>query len=176
MLRRTLLMALLTATPVLAQETTTPAPRSNVEFARRSWVEVQDYLARSAAAAPESLFAFKPTPDVRSFGEMLDHVAASEREYCHLALGESSKESGEATGATGKRAVIAALETSKALCARAYDQSEVDAARLAFGSTRVSRLQRLLENVQHDNLHYGNIVTYLRMNRMVPPSSQPPAR
>lgn len=176
MLRRALLMVLLATPPLLGQETTTQAPRSNVEFARRSWVEVQDYLARSAAAAPESLFAFKPTPDVRSFGEMLDHVAATEREYCHLALGEQSKENGEATGATGKRAVIAALETSKALCTRAYAQSEADGSRPAYGGTRVSRLQRLLENVQHDNLHYGNIVTYLRLNHMVPPSSQPAGR
>ena len=41
-----------------------------------------------------------------------------------------------------------------------------------FGEQR-SRLFVLLENATHDSEHYGNIVTYMRLNKMVPPSSRP---
>ena len=45
------------------------------------------------------------------------------------------------------------------------------------GRLRRTRLYLLLENATHNNEHYGNIFTYLRLNGIVPPSSQPaPAR
>ncbi len=176
MVRRVLFMVLLTATPAVGQGTTAPVPPSNVEFARLKWAEVQGYLAQAAATAPDSLFAFKPTAEVRSFGQTLDHVAASERGYCRLALGEPAGGSGAGTGATTMREVIAALQAAKTLCSRAYAQTEDEAARPAYGGGRASRLQLLLENAMHDNEHYGNIVTYLRLNHLVPPSSQPAAR
>lgn len=172
MLRRAILMVLLTASPALGQSAPTPAPRSNAEFARRAWREVHGYLVQAATAAPDSLFAFKPTAEVRSFGETLDHVAASERGYCQMALGERPSGSGAGTGARTKAEVIAALEASKALCERAYGQGELEAGGPAFGGGRASRLHVLLENAMHDQEHYGNIVTYLRLRGMVPPSSQ----
>jgi len=41
-----------------------------------------------------------------------------------------------------------------------------------FGAQR-SKLFTLFQNVTHDSEHYGNIVTYMRLNKMVPPSSRP---
>jgi hypothetical protein len=73
-------------------------------------------------------------------------------------------------------AVNAALLASAEICERAYGQSEDGAMRPAYGGVRASRLQVLLENAMHDSEHYGNIVTYLRLNRMVPPTSQPSPR
>lgn len=90
MLRRLVLMVLLGATPAVSQSAPTPPTRSNVEFARRVWREVHGYLVQAATAAPDSVFPFKPVPEVRSFAETLDHVAASERGYCQAALGERS--------------------------------------------------------------------------------------
>lgn len=176
MLRLALLLLAVGATPVFGQTMPVPAPRSNVEFARGAWREVQSYLLRSAESAPESLFAFKPSPDVRSFGETLDHVAASERGYCEMALGEKPSGGGSGTGARTKAEVIAALQRAYGTCERAYAQSDADAAQPAYGGGRTSRLQILLTNAIHDNEHYGNIVTYLRLNRLVPPSSQPGPR
>jgi uncharacterized damage-inducible protein DinB len=141
-----------------------------------AWREVQGYLVQAATAAPDSLFTFRPSPDVRSFGEMLDHVAASERGYCQAALGERPSGGGAGTGATSKAEVLAALQASKDVCERAYGQSEEGAALPAYGGGRASRLQVLLANAMHDNEHYGNIVTYMRLHGMVPPSSQPTSR
>lgn len=173
MLGRAVLMMLLCASPALSQSAPASEPRSNAEFARRAWREVHGYLVQAATAAPDSLFAFKPAPEVRSFGETLDHVAASERGYCQMALGERPSGSGAGTGARTKAEVIAALQASSDLCERAYGQSEEEARRPAFGGGRASRLHVLLENAMHDQEHYGNIVTYLRLRGIVPPSSQP---
>lgn len=176
MLRHTALMVVLGAAPALGQSIAAPATRSNVDFARGVWREVQSYLLQAANAAPDSLFAFKPSPEVRSFGETLDHVAASQRGYCQMALGERPMGGGAGTGAKTKVEVIAALGSSNEVCERAYAQSDEGAARPAYGAGRASRLHVLLTNAMHDNEHYGNIVTYLRLNHIVPPSSQPTAR
>jgi uncharacterized damage-inducible protein DinB len=176
MLRRLVLIVLLGAAPALSQSAPAPATRSNVEFARRAWREVHGYLVQAATAAPDSVFAFKPVPEVRSFAETLDHVAASERGYCQVALGERPSGSGAGTGARTKTEVLAALETAKNVCERAFEQSEEESGRPAYGGGRATRLQVLLENAMHDKEHYGNIVTYLRLRGMVPPSSQPTSR
>ena len=176
MLRFALLLMAVSASPVLGQAMPAPLLRSNVDFARGAWREVQSYLLRSAENTPDAVFVFKPSPEVRSFGETLDHVAASERGYCEMALGEKPSGGGSGTGARTKLEMIAALHTAYGTCERAYAQSEADAAQPAYGGGRATRLQMLLTNAIHDNEHYGNIVTYLRMNRLVPPSSQPNPR
>jgi uncharacterized damage-inducible protein DinB len=173
MLRIALLLLLAGSDPVIGQMTPAPPLKSDLEFARGAWRETQSYLFRSAETAPDSLFAFKPSREVRSFGETLDHVAASERGYCQMALGQKPSGGGSGTGAKTKAEVIAALRTSAGICEPAYGQSDADAAQVAYGGGRASRLQMLLTNTIHDSEHYGNIVTYLRLNHLVPPSSQP---
>ena len=128
---------------------------------------------KAANDAPDSVYAYKPTSEVRSFGETLDHVAASQNGYCRVALGEKPVGGGAGTGAKTRAEVIEALRQSNELCARAYGQTEEATSRAAYEGDKRSRLYVLLENAMHDNEHYGNIVTYLRLNHMVPPSSQP---
>ena len=67
---------------------------------------------------PESLYAFKPTPEVRSFGEILAHVAGSEFFYCAAALGEKARdENAIMKTATTKAAIVQALKESGDYCA-----------------------------------------------------------
>jgi uncharacterized damage-inducible protein DinB len=176
MLRHAMVLTILIAAPASGQAPAAPASRSNVEFARRTWREVRGYLVQAAIAAPDSVFGFKPAPQVRSFAETLDHIAASERGYCQMALAERPSAGGAGTGAKTKSEVLAALQSAGETCERAYGQGEEAAALVAYGGGRSSRLQVLLENVMHDYEHYGNVVTYLRLNGIVPPSSQPMPR
>jgi uncharacterized damage-inducible protein DinB len=129
----------------------------------------------AANDAPESVYAFRPASDVRNFGEIIAHVAGAQKMFCALALGEKvPAEDAVEQAAKTKGAIVAALEESNGYCERAYAQS--DAATSAsiglFGQQR-TKLYALLVNTTHDNEHYGNIVTYLRMNKIVPPSSKP---
>jgi uncharacterized damage-inducible protein DinB len=174
MLKRSLILLSAIAAPAFAQSNPTAVPRrSNTDNARVIWQEVRSNLAKAADDAPATLYDYKATPDVRSFGEILDHVAASQNGYCRMALGEKPLGGGARTGAKTKAEVVEALRASSELCARAYAQSDEATALPAYGSSKDSRLYVLLTNAMHDSEHYGNIVTYLRLNHMVPPSSQP---
>jgi uncharacterized damage-inducible protein DinB len=167
MLKHAFLLSCVVAGPALGQT------RSATTYARTLWTEVRTYLVKAADDAPESLFNYKPTPDVRSFGGTLDHVAASQNGYCRMAFGEKPVGGAAGTGANTKAEIVAALRASNELCERAYAQTDSATSLPAYAGDKSSRLYWLLENATHDNEHYGNIVTYLRLNHMVPPSSQP---
>ena len=95
--------------------------------------------------------------------------------YCALALGEKApgEDDVEKTAKT-KAALVAALKESNDYCARAYGQTDAATSGMVdlFGTQR-SKLFVLHDNATHDSEHYGNIVTYMRINKMVPPSSRP---
>jgi uncharacterized damage-inducible protein DinB len=90
-----------------------------------------------------------------------------------MALGEKVPDENAVTART-KAELIEALRQSTRDCARAYAQTDAAAsATIDVFGTPHSRLYALIYNAAHDAEHYGNLITYLRMNGMVPPSSQP---
>jgi uncharacterized damage-inducible protein DinB len=164
--------------PGQAPRAADPDP-SAVASMRELWQTSRDYVLAAAEQVPESDYAFKPTPDVRTLGQLFAHVAGSQRMLCAMALGERNDFS---PAGTTKAQIVAALRASNDYCARAYATSDADAMKLAppsdsisaslFGTSR-TRFYVLAVNAWHDNEHYGNIVTYMRIRGMVPPSSQP---
>ena len=171
--RPVLLLALVAAPPLFAQ--TTAPTRSADSEVRGQWVTVSKYLVRSAEAVPESSYAYKPVATVRTFGQLIAHVAGSQRMYCAAVLGEAvPKEDDFEKRTMSKAELVAALDASNAYCARAYQvpSSQLDAAVEMFGQ-HFTKGGLLIANATHDNEHYGNVVTYMRMLGMVPPSSQP---
>jgi uncharacterized damage-inducible protein DinB len=177
MLIRSLIIAAVAAAPAFAQGSPAPAAGDNPNMAnaRLLWTQVRSYITRAADQVPESTYTFRPTPEVRTFGELVAHVAGSQYAYCAAALGEKERaeDAVEQTAKT-KAAIVQALKESNEYCGRAYAQTDAAAAKMAdvFGAQR-SRMIALLQNATHDNEHYGNMVTYMRINHMVPPSSQP---
>jgi hypothetical protein len=106
---------------------------------------------------------------------LIAHLAGSQDAYCAEALGEKPPaENAVEKTTTTKAALVQALRKSNDHCARAYAQSDVDAAKpVNSADGEGPRFTSLLGNTTHDSEHYGNIVTYMRMNHMVPPSSKP---
>ncbi len=173
MLKRSLAILCVAAAPVLGQAA---SATTNVDNARFLWEGVRGYITEAAADVPENLYSFRPTPDVRTFGQLIGHIAGSQKSYCAMALGEKPpEEDAVEKAAMTKAALVAALKESNDYCARAYKQTDAATKPMLdlYGQQR-SRLFVLLENATHDNEHYGNIVTYMRINKMVPPSSKPP--
>jgi uncharacterized damage-inducible protein DinB len=166
---RSLLVIALAAAPAFAQSNSATAA------AKLLWEGNRDYISASAVDVPEKLYSYRPTPEVRTFGELIGHVAGSQHMFCAMVLGDKppAEDAIEKTAKT-KAALIEALKKSNDYCAKAY--ATTDAANVAmvdlFGQQR-SKLFTLLMNASHDAEHYGNIVTYMRMNKMVPPSSKP---
>jgi len=143
--------------------------------ARTLWKSIIGNVNQSADELSESMYAYRPTPDVRSFGELLAHIAGSQKMYCAMALGDKVPDEAdvEKTAKT-KAAIVAALKASNTYCERAYALSDdkVQAPVDIFGEQH-PRFYALIANASHDGEHYGNIVTYMRLNKLVPPSSRP---
>ncbi len=165
---------LLLGMPVIAQAQG-PSASSAVNTAQSLWKQLTGYITTAAEDLPESTYAYRPTPEVRSFGQLVGHLAGSQYMFCALALGEPPREEDavEKT-ATSKAALVTALKASTEYCERAYAQTDQAAQQpiKLFGQDR-TRLYALMMNATHNGEHYGNMVTYLRLNGIVPPSSRP---
>lgn len=161
--------ALVLSAPAYAQ-----AGNAAVSTSRSLWQDITGYITTAAEELPESLYSYKPTPEVRSFGQLFAHVAGAQYMFCALALGEPNRaENAIETTAKTKAEIVAGLKASTEYCNRAYAQTDAAAAAPVqiFGQDR-TRLFALAQNATHNGEHYGNIVTYLRINGIVPPSSR----
>ena len=139
------------------------------------WDGLKLNLVQSAEKMPEADYAFQPTKDVRTFGQMIAHVANSSFSYCARAKGEDNpnKEDFEKTKAA-KADLVKALSDAAAYCDGVYGGMN-DAAAMELvkaGQNLVPRARFLITNISHDNEHYGNLVTYLRIKGLVPPSTE----
>ncbi len=128
----------------------------------------------AAEKMPEENYSFKPAQDVRSFGELVGHLADSQYFFCALAAGETKSAGGVEKTKTSKAELVAALKEAVAYCSKAY-AGMTD----AMGSEMVkmmnydfARLTVLSANLAHDYEHYGNMATYMRIKGIVPPTSE----
>ena len=159
----------LTVTTAAAQMTSFAAD------ARTLWKGTVANINQAADELSEEMYKYRPTPDVRTFGELFAHVAGSQNMYCAMALGEKVPGEGDVEEkAKTKAEIVAALKQSNAYCEKAYalPDASLEASVDIFGQQR-SRYYTLIANATHDGEHYGNIVTYTRLNKLVPPSSRP---
>jgi uncharacterized damage-inducible protein DinB len=162
------------AAPLLAQGMKPASHPGAVAMLDRSYTSVAGYLTQAAEQVPEADYAFKPTPEVRSFGELIAHVADAQYAFCSGVLGQPNPSPDVAKTKTTKAELVEALKGSSALCAKAYAIPDAEAHGMMklFGGEH-PKFQTLVVNLGHDWEHYGNIVTYMRLKGMVPPSSQP---
>ena len=172
-MRRSLLL-LAFATPLVAQQQQAPDPaRVAVAAARANWVAAHDYIVRSAEQMSEADFAFKPVATVRTFAQIVAHVADDEMGWCAQILGEPMKQTQFEKTLSAKADVIKAIRDAGTYCEKAYAMTDAQAATLTkIWGGQQSRIRGLMDNAAHDWEHYGNIVTYMRIKGMVPPSSQ----
>jgi len=133
------------------------------------------FVVRSAEKVPEDLYSFRATPEVRSMAELFGHVADAMFGMCSTAAGTKPPRTGIEKVVLAKPALIAVLKEGVSYCNSVYDsmtdQKGVEAVPFVFGQT--PRLSVLYFVVTHTYEHYGNLVTYMRLKNIVPPSSEP---
>ena len=169
-----IMMAAVIAAPVTAQAQA-PAGSNGVQGVKSVWGTMSGYFTAAAEQVPESDYSFKPVETVRSFGQLVGHVAGAQNMVCAAALGEPQKSEDDIEkSATTKAALVAPLKASNEYCARAYGMNDAASAGMTklFGQDQ-TKMYVLSLNAAHVGEHYGNAVTYMRMKGMVPPSSQP---
>ena len=142
---------------------------------RQSWDGVRKNVKEAAELMPEANYAFKPTPEVRSFGELVGHVANANYMICSMALGEKSPATADFEKTVKAKAELEkALAGAIAYCDSALSKLTATSAleEVKFFTGQTPRLGVFSFNNAHNMEHYGNMVTYMRMKKLVPPSSQ----
>jgi uncharacterized damage-inducible protein DinB len=131
-------------------------------------------LIKAAEKMPEEHYSFRPTPEVRTFGQLVGHVADAQYLFCGAVKGGEVPRPGVEKSKTSKDDLVAALKQAMAYCEAVYSGLTDDQAaqNVKFFGRERTKLSVLNFNMGHNYEHYGNIVTYMRMKGLVPPSSE----
>jgi DinB superfamily len=143
-------------TPVAAQE---PGKTNPSVAVKKGFEEVSGWVTKSAEMVPAEKYNYKPVDTVRTFGQLVAHITDSYNFFCARGAGQKNQWSDAVEkGTIDKATLVPKLKEA------------VDKCNTVYGSES-SQVVPLFENVAHTNLHYGNLITYLRMMGMKPPSS-----
>jgi uncharacterized damage-inducible protein DinB len=140
------------------QTTPEKAPDVSTDL-RNGFNEVNEWVTKSAEMVPADKYSYRPVDTVRTFGQLIAHITDSYNFFCARGAGNKVEYS-DATekGATDKETLLPKLKEAVGRCNAAYSSAN-------------PQLRPLFTNVGHTSLHYGNIITYMRMLGMKPPSS-----
>ncbi len=161
-----------------APQAATAPPANPISVSEKGLYSFMSHSVVAAAAKmPEENYSFKPTPDVRSFGQLVGHVADANFAICSQAAGEANPNKGSIEKTkTSKADLVAALNDAVAYCGKAFDgmTDAKGSEMIQMFSFHLARLTVLSLNTAHTNEHYGNMVTYMRLKGIVPPTSENP--
>jgi uncharacterized damage-inducible protein DinB len=169
------------APPPPPQAAAKPRPPQDFPgYLQAQYATLKTNLMGSAEKMPADQFAFKPTPEVRSYGQLFGHTMAAQYSYCSAVKGEPSPAlNKDLEKVTDKATVIQMVKDSFAYCDDAFraltnaNALEMITVGAAPNQRQIARANQLMMLVVHGNEHYGNLVTYMRMKGIVPPSSAP---
>ena len=137
---------------------------------------IKGNIINSAEQFPEDKYTWQPTPDVRSWARLMAHIADDNNGTCSPLIGEKPParlddvdSANSAANKMTKADLTKALADACAVCDKAF--AAVTEANMKEPNGRRSKIGTLIYNTSHLNEHYGNIVTYMRLNGMVPPST-----
>jgi hypothetical protein len=139
---------------------------------KQSYATIKNNLTKIAEKMPEESYSFKATADIRSFGELVGHVADAQARNCSAVNGEPKALN--ASSKTSKADLVAALNESFGICDKAFDSlTDAKASEMvSMGQRQRSRLGMLAGMLTHSNEEYGYMSVYLRLKSIVPPSSE----
>ena len=170
-----LFVFLMSGTAALAEEPAPAAAAKNpyTDHTRGVYEALQLIMITSAELMPEEKYGFKPVESVRSFGQILGHAASSQYYMCATVLGEKPAPPKIDASTATKAELIAALRAAFAYCDSAWaEMNDASGAEVVkFMTDDSPKLGVLIVNNVHTIEHYGNLIVYLRMNGLVPPTS-----
>lgn len=154
----TLCCLMLSAASTLGQSTPEKSPDMSSEL-RNAFTEVNGWVVKSAEMVPADKYNYRPVDTVRTFGQLIAHITDSYNYFCAQGVGNKVEWSEAVEKAGGEKdTLLPKLKEAVGRCEAAYSSSN-------------AQLKPLFMNVGHTSLHYGNLITYMRMLGLKPPSS-----
>lgn len=171
-----LAILLLTLT-CMAQAQTTPAPPDMSAPFKGFYNYSKSNIIGAAEKMPAEHFSFKPTPDVRTYAELFGHVINTNYQACAGMKGEDNPNKSvdfEKTAKT-KDEVMKAVKASFDYCDGAFQTLTEAKLKETFkqGTRETPKTSPALLAIAHTMEHYGNMITYMRLKGVVPPSTEP---
>ena len=155
---------------VLAQSASPSLVKEIVATWQRAVTEILDV----AEAMPEDKYGYKPTPEIATFRDQLVHVAGIAQRFIDTAKGTKSEPAHPHATMT-KAEVIALMkqtfQTGEGMLASLSDAQLLEPVKFPFGDRTVSRFTFWQGPLYQIRNHHGQLVVYLRMNGIVPPTT-----
>ena len=141
---------------------------------------IKGNITKAVDQFPEDKLTWAPTDKVRSWARLIGHITDDNNGACFALAGETTRPDrletedtpNSAANKLSKAALLKAIGESFARCDKAF--AAVTPENMLERSTPTgarSKIGALIYNTQHINEHYGNIVTYMRLQGLVPPST-----
>ena len=154
-------------------------PQTFPTYLQGQYATLKRNITGSVDKMPAEHFAFKPAPEVMSYAEMLTHIVETQYGYCGTVKGATNAGANLNFKVTDKATVSQLVKDSFAYCddlfAAVTNENALEM--LTRGSApnqrQLARVNQLTQLIVHGNEHYGNLVTYMRIKGIVPPSSTP---
>lgn len=161
----------LLSTTLLCSALHAQTPNPTVTEMKAAYTAIKNNLIKAAEKVPEADYSFKASPDIRTLGELFQHVAQAQVNYCGRVSGKTTPPD---FGGKSKAEIVTALKASFDNCDAGWDAlTEANASEMTGqGRGALSKYGALLRNLIHDNEEYGYISVYLRIRGIVPPSSE----
>jgi hypothetical protein len=141
---------------------------------QRAYNGVKANILKAANNMPEDSYSYKPTPDIRTFARVVNHVTEAQFRSCGAVNGAGGSAPTVPPETANKAAIVQALQSAFAECDKAF-ASATDAnatEMLALGQGKRSRIGLLWGTVSHDNEQYATLALYMRLKGLTPPSSE----
>ena len=148
-------------------------PVTPIGEALAAYNQTKTVIIGAAESMPADKFSFKATPEIRTYAQMFTHVAQVQMSICGLIGGAPAGPRTPESTASSKEDVVALIKKSFDVCDAAYNSvTEANAMEVSgSGFFRGTKLGNMWRNVAHNNEMYGQMVIYLRLNGIVPPST-----
>ena len=144
-----------------------------VASAKAFYGYMKNNILKTAEKVPEEKYAYRATDEVRTIGQLLGHVADAQFAFCGIVQGGKPPASSVEKTAKTKADIVKALNDSFALCDADWAAlTDANSADIVQFRGPVTKLALISFNTAHGLEHYGNLVTYMRLIKIVPPSAE----
>ena len=149
----------------------TPGPAGEAQTA---YNRIKPNVLKAAEKMPEADFQFRPTPEIRTYARIVNHVTEAQFHTCTTLNGTKFDAKSVPSDTADKATVLAGLKASFEECDKAYGAlTEANYTEMmTAGQGKRSRLGLAWGNISHDNEQYAELSTYLRLKGHVPPTAE----
>ena len=131
-------------------------------------------ILKAADKMPAENYSYRPTPEVRTFARVVNHVTEAQFHSCGAVNGTTVAANAVPPETADKATIVAALQASFAECDKAYAAlTEANMLQtFKVGPATRARISLAWGNVSHDNEQYATLALYMRLKGLAPPSSE----